>query len=117
MYERKIEETATLAEKFACLEMQTDPTSDGAWITSGEMDRGELRKNPSVITPLKRRFKFDSRTPNLLRQMTFSKRQNVRGSAKLDLNPKLDFKHMQEIMSNSEDMLAIAVAEARLTPE
>jgi hypothetical protein len=119
IYERKLEPATTqLAEKFACFEMQIVPTSDGAWMTTGEpVSRQNLKHSTTVVIPLKKRIKFDSRTLNLVCQMMFSNRPEVRGAAKLDLNAKLELKQMQQVLSNTEDIFAIAVAEARLTAE
>jgi len=119
IYERKIHsQTTELAEKFACVEMQIDPTSDGAWITTGQnADRTSLKECPSMVIPLKRRMKYDSRTITLICQMMFSKRPEVRGSPKLDLNSKLDMKQMQQLLQNPDDILATALADAKLTSE
>lgn len=59
--------------------------------------------------------KFDARTTLLVAQMQFSSKPEVRANAKLDLNSKLDNQRMNDIMCAPGDILAIAIAEARLT--
>lgn len=119
LYEKKMfKQVSVLAEKFACTEMQIDPSSDGAWLTTGQRASGaEIRAQPSLVIPLKRKLRYDSRTVNLICQMKFSKKPEIRGAAKLDLNSRLDKKQMQQLLQNSDDMLAIALAEAKLSPD
>jgi hypothetical protein len=45
----------------------------------------------------------------------FSKRPDVRASAKLDLNAKLEYHKFQQVQQQGADVLAIVVSEARLT--
>jgi len=95
--------------------MQTDPSSDGAWISWGEkVTKLTSGRGPSVVIPVRRQLRFDSRTINLSQSM-FSKRPDIRGVAKLDLNAKLDNRQMQCVEACADDVLAIVSMEGQLT--
>lgn len=102
------------SERCKQLKTQPDPADDGIWITGGNADRRVL-STPAMVQPLQRKMKFDSRTTLLLIQMQFSQAPDVRAQAKLDLNAKLDAERVKDVLRQPEVVLAIAIAEAKLT--
>jgi len=104
----------TYSESCANLMVQQDPSTNGIWINRGAVNPKTLSL-PVVVAPVQKKLKFDARTTLLLAQMQFSSKPEVRATAKLDLNAKLDNQRMNDLVQAPGDVLAIAVAEARLT--
>nr|QHA33905.1 putative capsid protein [Atrato Partiti-like virus 1] len=102
------------SQRCSQIKTQPDPADDGLWITREKPDRKVLSK-PVMVQPLQRKMKFDSKTTLLLIQMQFSQAPDVRAQAKLDLNAKLDAERIRDVLKQPEVVLAIALAEARLT--
>lgn len=102
-------------DQCAKLLVQPDPSTDGIWINRGKEDPRSLML-PIVVVPVQRKLKFDARTTLLLIQMQFSAKPDVRATAKLDLNARLEQGRMNDVIASPDAILAIAIAEARLTP-
>lgn len=102
-------------EQCTKLSVQPEPSTNGIWINRGKENR-RLLSLPVIIAPIQKRLKFDAKTTLMLIQMQFSSRSEVRATAKLDLNARLEENRMQEIIQTPDAVLAIAIAEARLTP-
>lgn len=115
--EKKLYHKARLVGKqLSNLFMQVDNPTDGAWITAGEAGSICVESTSTRVFPVKTSLKFDAKNTTLLINMLFSRKPEVRASAKLDLTARKDDTVMKQVMAKPESALAIIVAEARLTP-
>lgn len=109
------QELEELAENCNKVEIQPDPCNGGIWITRQKESVASFR-TPVMSVPSARKLNFDAITTQFLVQIQFSVCPQLRAQAKLNLNSKIDADKMIEVFNNPDALLAIAVAEARLTP-
>jgi hypothetical protein len=111
---RRIEE---IADQFVNTTGEPDPAFDGLWLTTDqEQSQQFLDRIGTCKIPTKRKYKFDAKSTEYLVEMLFSKDEEIRAKAKLNLSARLDASIHKEVIRNPALVLSIVLAEACLTP-